>query len=382
MIQDMLIINLLGNAGIYYKNEDISARLSSKSVAIVMYLVENYNKKITKDKISDLLWSEKYENSGNNLRHNLWNIKKVIPKDDEGRSLVLANKECCYINPEYRFSSDVIKIKKLEEKSLLAMSQDELTRMKEAFRGDFLEQLNIKDADEWYEWTLGNRVKYQKLHALCLNQIYINLKDTHLHEEKVGILEEILLHNPYDEESHYNLMTEYIKLGERHMAISQYKKCDDILRSELNIGAKKKLKDLYLKLLNDNTEITEHRQVLREIYVNKYCNKNIEYLAMSQLMESLIKIDREKGLKAVKDSDLRIFSSIIATGEKEDGFFCTLNDVRIFISVRDIIKKLMEKITIRIYLYNKEKLDFRSKNFFDYISGSDSEIKEIIELLK
>lgn len=382
MIQDMLIINLLGNSGIYYKNEDISTRLSSKSVAIIMYLVENYNKKINRDKISDLLWAEKYENSGNNLRYNLWHIKKVIPKDNEGRNLVLANKECCYINTEYRFSSDVIKIKKLEEKSISDLSLDELTKMKEAFRGDFLEQLHIKDAEEWYEWILGNRVKYQKLHAICLNQIYINLQDTHMHEEKVDILEEILIHNPYDEESHYNLMTEYIKLGERHMAISQYKKCDDILRSELNIGAKKKLKDLYLKLLNDNTEIKEHREVLREIHVNRYCNRNIEYLAMSQLMESLLSIDREKGFESVKDPDFRVFSSIIATGEKDEDFSLGLTDIRIFISVRDVIKRLMEKINIRIYIYNKEKLDIKSKIFFDYITGSDIEIKGIIEILK
>lgn len=76
MMQEMLVVNLLGNAGIYYRGEDITTRLSSKSVAIIMYLVENYNKKITREKISDLLWAEKYENSGYNLRYNLWNIKK------------------------------------------------------------------------------------------------------------------------------------------------------------------------------------------------------------------------------------------------------------------------------------------------------------------
>ena len=242
MMQEMLVVNLLGNAGIYYRGEDITTRLSSKSVAIIMYLVENYNKKITREKISDLLWAEKYENSGYSLRYNLWNIKKVIPGDEEGRSLILPNKEYCYINPEYRFNSDVIRIKKLEEKPLSSMSLEELREMKSAFRGDFLEQLHIKDAEELYEWILSNRVRYQKLHASCLNQIYLNLKDTHMHEEKVEILEEILLQNPYDEESHYNLMTEYIKLGERHMAISQYKKCDQILRAELNIALRRSLR--------------------------------------------------------------------------------------------------------------------------------------------
>lgn len=382
MMQEMLVVNLLGNAGIYYRGEDITTRLSSKSVAIIMYLVENYNKKITREKISDLLWAEKYENSGYNLRYNLWNIKKVIPGDEEGRSLILANKEYCYINPEYRFNSDVIRIKKLEEKPLSSMSLEELREMKSAFRGDFLEQLHIKDAEELYEWILSNRVRYQKLHASCLNQIYLNLKDTHMHEEKVEILEEILLHNPYDEESHYNLMTEYIKLGERHMAISQYKKCDQILRAELNIGAKKKLKELYLKLLDDRTEISEHRENLREMHINSYCNRNIEYLALGQLMESLLSLDREKGLRAVSDSELRVFSSVVSTGDSDLEHAAQVKDIRLFIAVRDVMKSLMEKMTIRIYLHNKEKLDPRSRNFFDYIMGTDSEIKNAIELVK
>ena len=382
MMQDILSVNLLGNAGIYYRGEDITTRLSSKSVVIIMYLVENYNKKITREKISDLLWAEKYENSGYNLRYNLWNIKKVIPRDEEGRSLILASKEYCYINTEYRFSSDVIRIKKLEEKPLSSMSLEELREMKSAFRGDFLEQLHIKDAEELYEWILSNRVRYQKLHASCLNQIYLNLKDTHMHEEKVEILEEILLQNPYDEESHYNLMTEYIKLGERHMAISQYKKCDQRLRAELKIGAKKKLKELYLKLLDDRTEISEHRENLREMHINSYCNRNIEYLALGQLMESLLSLDREKGFRAVSDSELRVFSSVVSTGDSDLEHAAQVKDIRLFIAVRDVMKSLMEKMTIRIYLHNKEKLDPRSRNFFDYIMGTDSEIKNAIELVK
>ena len=39
MMQDILSVNLLGNAGIYYRGEDITTRLSSKSVVIIMYLV-------------------------------------------------------------------------------------------------------------------------------------------------------------------------------------------------------------------------------------------------------------------------------------------------------------------------------------------------------
>ena len=262
------------------------------------------------------------------------------------------------------------------------MSLEELREMKSAFRGDFLEQLHIKDAEELYEWILSNRVRYQKLHASCLNQIYLNLKDTHMHEEKVEILEEILLQNPYDEESHYNLMTEYIKLGERHMAISQYKKCDQILRAELNIGAKKKLKELYLKLLDDRTEISEHRENLREIHINRYCNRSIEYLALGQLMESLLSLDREKGFRAVSDSELRVFSSVVSTGDSDLEHAAQVKDIRLFIAVRDVMKSLMEKMTIRIYLHNKEKLDPRSRNFFDYIMGTDSEIKNAIELVK
>ena len=50
MINDTLTINLFGNVGIYFENEDITTKLSSKSVAIIMFLVANYNKKIIREK--------------------------------------------------------------------------------------------------------------------------------------------------------------------------------------------------------------------------------------------------------------------------------------------------------------------------------------------
>lgn len=385
MNEKMLTINLLGNVGIYYDGEDITTKLSSKSVAIIMLLVANYNKKITREKISDLLWSEKYDNAGYNLRYNLWNIKKVIPFDKEGRELITSNKEYCCINPDYIFEGDIVNVKKLEEKLISNMTMEELQHIKKEFKGEFLEQLHIKDSEEFYEWILINRVKYQKLYVNCLNQIYTLLKNTNMHDEKIDILDEILKCNPYDEECHYNLMLEYIKDGKRHKAISQYKKCDNILRSELNIGAKIKLKDLYMGLINEQSDFEERGKRTKAIKINEYSNKNLEYLGLSQLIESLIKIDRDLNFKIVNRSLYSIFSSIIPVVD-DDGIeyygMQQINDIKLFIAVKDVLDKTKARIKLTITIYNKDKMDLKSKTFFEYIIGSSKELRDIIEFSK
>lgn len=378
-----LIINLFGDVGIYYENEDITTALSAKSVAIIMFLVSNYNKKITREKISDLLWSEKYDNAGYNLRYNLWNIKKIIPKDSNGNELIISNKEYCYINPEYEFNADIIAVNKLEEKAMNLFSLEELKAIKDQFKGDFLEQMHIKDAEEFYEWILVNRVKYQKLYISCLNQIYSFLKNTDLHEQKIEVLDEILLCNPYDEECHYNLMLEYIKLGERHKAISQYKKCDSVLRAELNIGAKNKLKDLYIKLINDEVDFDKKEGENKTFEVNKYSNRNIEYLCVSQLMEQITEIDKQMNLKLINPYIAKVFSNIVFLDmEMLDNEVSYINDIKIYSTLRNIIKKMNEKIKIKIIIYNREKMDLKSKVFFEYFMGSEENLKDIINFSK
>lgn len=384
MINDTLTINLFGNVGIYFENEDITTKLSSKSVAIIMFLVANYNKKITREKISDLLWSEKYDNAGYNLRYNLWSIKKIIPKDANENELIISNKEYCYINPEYKFEADIIKVNKLEEKAVQLFSIEDLKHIKNEFKGEFLEQMHIKDSEEFYEWILVNRVKYQKLYISCLNQMYSLLKNTDLHEQKIEILDEILTCNPYDEECHYNLMLEYTRLGERHKAISQYKKCDSILRAELNIGAKTKLKELYIKLINDEIDFENQNNEIRELELNKYSNKNIEYLCISQLIEQIRALDKELNLKLISKNIIQVFSSIaFIEYEESDGLVqFQVNDIKLYMTLRSVLKKLNEKLKIKVNIYNREKMDAKSKLFFEYFIGSEDHLKDIITFSK
>ncbi len=384
MINDTLTINLFGNVGIYFENEDITTKLSSKSVAIIMFLVANYNKKITREKISDLLWSEKYDNAGYNLRYNLWSIKKIIPKDANENELIISNKEYCYINPEYKFEADIIKVNKLEEKAVQLFSIEDLKHIKNEFKGEFLEQMHIKDSEEFYEWILVNRVKYQKLYISCLNQMYSLLKNTDLHEQKIEILDEILTCNPYDEECHYNLMLEYTRLGERHKAISQYKKCDSILRAELNIGAKTKLKELYIKLINDEIDFENQNNEIRELELNKYSNKNIEYLCISQLIEKIRALDKELNLKLISKNIIQVFSSIaFIEYEESDGLVqFQVNDIKLYMTLRSVLKKLNEKLKIKVNIYNREKMDAKSKLFFEYFIGSEDHLKDIITFSK
>lgn len=381
-----LTINLLGNIGIYYDGEDITTKLSSKSIAIIMYLVNSAPKKITREKISDLLWNEKYENSGYNLRYNLWSIKKHIPADENGNELIISNKEYCYINSDYRYVSDIESFKKLDLKNVDILEFKELQSIRQSYKGEFLEHFHIKDSEEFYEWILLNRVKFQKQYVHCLNRIYNIIENSGKYDEITELLEEILENNPYDEEIHYNLMKVYIKSGKRHQAIAQYKKCDNILRTELNIGAKNKLKELYIQLISEDEKAgygTNKKTI--EIIVNKFSSRNIEYLAISQLIEQIIDYSKNSGQNIVNQKIKRIFSAIIPSLDDDEPEVQPregIKDINIYIAVREALLRMNKSCNLKLVILNREKMDHKSKCFFEYMDGNIKSFDGTIEYKK
>lgn len=363
-------VNLLGGVEILHDGKHLEDTLSAKSVAILTMLVATYPNKLTRTKLSDTLWAESFESSSYNLRYNLWNIKKALPIDEDGEELIITNKEYCYINPKYKFECDLYSFRNVEKTTMTEKSTEELENMRNSFKGDFLEDFYIKDAGEYYEWILLNRVHYQKLYLECLKQLAKRYYQRRHHQDVLEVLEDVLKVSPYDEDSHYQLMEAYVKLGESSKAIAQYKKCDAILRSELNIGPEQKLKDLYLMLISQRKVIdSDNNEEFYLIEVNKQPTRGIEYYGISELLQGLkpfiIKYENLEGISCYKETLGYI-----------DPYFgkpsTSLLDISLLVAFSEIIKIIWDKKTLAIKVYNKDKLDHKSKIAFDYL---DSHLK-------
>ncbi|MEL7654373.1 MAG: hypothetical protein AAGU75_00535, partial [Bacillota bacterium] len=95
----MLTINMLGKGAVFYDEECISDKLSSKLVALICLLVLNRNRNMSKEKLITYLWPDSNDEAAkSNLRFNLWTIKRIIPQTDDGEDFIISGKDYCRIN--------------------------------------------------------------------------------------------------------------------------------------------------------------------------------------------------------------------------------------------------------------------------------------------
>ncbi|MGB5822721.1 MAG: BTAD domain-containing putative transcriptional regulator [Proteocatella sp.] len=374
---DILNIKLIGDINITFGEEDLFSRLSSKSIAIIAILMCNDNHKISREKLASMLWADSFETANYNLRYNLWNIKKAVPKDSQGEIFILSTKEHCHINPRYRLSCDLVKFDCLEIEDKTAEDITFINRLiyaKRNFRGDFLDEFYIKDSDDFNEWILFQRAKYQKKYIQVLNALLDYYIKNEIYADATEILEHILSVNPYEEEAYYKLMKLYIDKDERHMAIAQYKKCYDILRQELNISPQKKIKELYLTLVDDETEKADIKQ--KEdvvIKINEYADSSCEYILMSELAERLLEISRKSNISGVCRRYWMDISEIQPRALDYidlDYKITTIKDIRLYYSLKSILDYLANERNIQLLIANRDKIDLKSRQFLGIIESS------------
>ena len=373
-----LNIRMMGSFSINNDREDLFSKLSSKSAAIIALLVCNENRKMARDKLASVLWADSFETANYNLRYNLWNIKKVIPCDDSGNEFIISTKDYCCINPDYSFECDLMALEGIdlkegekEDKKLI----DKLIFARKNLKGDFLDQFYIKDSDDFNEWVLFQRARYQKKHIQSLNLLLDYYTREGIYEDATEILEDILRVNPYDEEACYRLMKLHIEKNERHLAIMQYRKCYNTLRQELNISPQKKIKDLYMTLVDSEESSDKLRRENVVIKVNEYADPGCDYILMSELSEKLLEISRRNQVSGACKRywmDISEIQPRVLDYIEMDYKITTIKDIRLYNSLKNILSYLSDETNIQILVANNEKIDYKSRQFLGILESSNA----------
>ncbi|WP_028829717.1 BTAD domain-containing putative transcriptional regulator [Proteocatella sphenisci] len=374
---DMLNIKLMGSFSINHGKEELLSKLSSKSAAIIAILICNDNNKMARDKLSSTLWADSFETSNYNLRYNLWNIKKVIPSDESGNEFIVSTKEYCFINPKYIFECDLKVLEDIDAQEIDKENPktiDKLIYAREHIKGDFLDQFYIKDSDDFNEWVLFQRARYQKKYIQSLNSLLDYYTNEGIYEKAIEILEDILRVNPYEEEASFRLMKLHIEKNERHLAIIQYRKCYNTLRQELNISPQKKIRDLYMTLVDSEAESDKTRKENVVIRINEYADPGCEYILMSELSERLLEISKRNQIGGACKRywmDISEIQPRVLDYIEMDYKITTIKDIRLYNSLKNILSYLSNEKNIQILVANHEKIDCKSRQFLGIVENSN-----------
>ena len=384
----MLRINMLGKAAIYYDQECISDKLSSKLVALVCLLALNKNRDMSKEKIISYLWPDSDEEAAkSNLRFNLWSIKKAIPPDD-GEDFIIVGKDFCRINDRYHYECDKTM---LDGFKISQMSRvEDLLKLKELFQGDFLEGLYLKNCNELNEMILFERVVCQNRQVEILEKLVGLYEEQERFEEELQILNEVAAIEPYNEQfASLKTIKIYGKLGNRTAAINYYKNFEIVLRRNLNTSPNSELKQLYLDLMESSgsckyEQKSKFSYIRRKLEIRIQSLPGIEYYGLARIVEEILRsADKQyiMELDAYCLADLNYIysgfqgmSASLGNNDILSGTAGAVPAVRIVAAFQKLICHVSKRHDIKISILGFDHLDAISRNVILHLESN--EIKE------
>lgn len=239
-----LDIRTLGGVTITLGGKEIQDTLAGKSIALITLLLTGEGMRARKSRLMSLLWENSDEEAcKNNLRYNLWSIKKVITADAAGEEFIGSDKTSVFINPAYSFTADILQLRRFDAKKPADLST--LLEIKALLRGEYLEGFYLKDCGDYAETILMERIACQNLQTALLECLYDHYRVQSAHDQCVEVLTESLAIDPYNEHYALLMLKTLLHQGKTGKALNFYKSFTGNLRRHLNIPPPAELAALF-----------------------------------------------------------------------------------------------------------------------------------------
>jgi DNA-binding SARP family transcriptional activator len=220
-------------------------RLSSRSCrTLVAYLGLQRGRPIIRERLAGTLWPERSDRSAQKtLRNALWRLGCALPA---GRELVTSDGGRIGLDPSVRI--DVVDFRAALSDPVTGVGgrlpADRVARLERAstlYRGDLLEGFDD-------HWVAGPRETLRLLHQDALEQLVLHYRAAG--DPRRAILRglELVRNNPFLEHVHRELMLCHWAMGDRPMAIRQYRACERVLRRELDLEPMAETRELLQRI--------------------------------------------------------------------------------------------------------------------------------------
>ena len=197
-----------------------------KSQSLLAYLIVNRQRPHTRNHLAGLFWGDRPErNARRSLATALWQIRRCLPGDD----FILADATDVRFTPHGPFWLDAAEFERLVQARDLPAQVSVLQHAVELYRGDFL--------DGFYDdWVLGERYRLESLYGDALARLMTAQEALGAHAAVLAVAQRLLAQDPLREDAHRAAMRAYCRLGQRHAALAQFGRCEQVLAAELEIA--------------------------------------------------------------------------------------------------------------------------------------------------
>jgi len=199
-----------------------------KAEVLLAYLALAPGIRHPRERLINLLWSDRGEEQArNSLRQCLSAIKKSL--GDVADLVIQVDRTTVCLKPE------MIDIDALEFERLATIAEFEsLSDAAALYRGEFLEGISIRDAAS-QEWLDSERSRFKRQHIEILINLGHTLLASHDHSGATRTAERLVAEDALGESGWRLLMRAYSENGDRSHALQAFKRCQQALRSELDV---------------------------------------------------------------------------------------------------------------------------------------------------
>lgn len=223
-----LQLTLFGSPEVRLHGQPVTGFRTSKAQALLYYLAVT-GRPHTRATLAGLLWGDQPEDAARaSLSKCLSSLRDLLG------DAVLIERQTVALNRSYPYDLDTEHFAAVGQPLTQETSPTAQATLA-LYRGDFLEGFYVREAPDFEQWLLLQRVHYREavingLHALTgFHEQAGDLPSAITHTRRLLALE------PWREEAHRQLMTLLARSGQRAAALAQFETCRRLLAEELAV---------------------------------------------------------------------------------------------------------------------------------------------------
>lgn len=217
-----LEINLFGQLRLRHCGQHVKFRAPSKAASLLAYLLLHQDEKVSRERLSFLLWPDNEENKARaNLRRHILLLQKAIPSD-AALPWIIADHSFVQWNPECACELDVAHFERLSEN---ASSLAEAARL---YSGDLL-------GDLYDDWIIPERERLRRMQTVNLERLLEQHRRNRDFAGAISSAQALLAHDPWREDTVRSLMSLRYESGDRAGALQEYENFAARLRHDMQV---------------------------------------------------------------------------------------------------------------------------------------------------